>query len=169
MTQQMTGSAVMLKALTAAEPIPENPFEKALWLSSMRTSCETLAGVLDREYRMTIERILDSGAADERYAVIPLTKTERFVDTERLRKEDQEMYECLAFISAAAAAKALGKKGLRAAMAEVFGEENVFRYESVNVKDVESIYDPEEWDNFIRETALPDGYAVVEKGEGGAA
>lgn len=162
MTHQ-TNSEVMLCALAAAEPVPENPFEKAVWLSSMLSSCETLARVLDRERRMTIEHILDTGDTDERYAVIPLTKTERFVDTAKLREEDPEMYGQLAFISAVTAAKALGKKGIRAAMAEAFGEENVFRYESVNVKDVEAIYDPEEWDNFIRETILPDGYAVVEK------
>ena len=61
----MTDAEIMLRALTTSKPVPENLFEKALWLSSMRTSCGILAGVLDREYRMTIERILDTHAEDE--------------------------------------------------------------------------------------------------------
>ena len=161
----MSESEIMLRALTAAHPVPENLFEKALWLSEMRSSCATLEGVLDREYRMTIERILDTHAEDEVYEILPVVKTERSIDTDVLREEDPEMYEQLAFISAATAGKALGKKGLRAAMAEKFGEENLHRFESVNVKDVEAIYDPEEWHNFIRDTRVPDGYEIVKKGE----
>ena len=159
----MSESEIMLKAVTSVHPVPENLFEKALWLSEMRSSCATLAGVLDREYRMTIERILDTHAEDEVYEILPVVKTERSIDTDVLREEDPEMYEQLAFISAATAGKALGKKGLRAAMAAKFGEENLHRFESVNVKDVESIYDPEEWHSFIKETRIPDGYVIAVK------
>lgn len=159
----MSDAEIMLRALTAAHPVPENLFEKALWLSEMRSSCGVLAGVLDREYRMTIERILDTHAEDERYEILPVIKTERSIDTDVLREEDPEMYEGLAFISATTAGKALGKKGLRAAMAAKFGEENLHLYESVNVKDVEAIYDPEEWHDFILETRVPDGYEIVKK------
>ena len=159
----MSDAEIMLRALTTSKPVPENLFEKALWLSEMRSSCATLAGVLDREYRMTIERILDTHAEDERYEILPVIKTERSIDADVLREEDPEMYESLAFISATTAGKALGKKGLRAAMAAKFGEENLHLYESVNVKDVEAIYDPEELHDFILETRVPDGYEIAER------
>lgn len=162
-TGGQTDPEVMLKALTAACPVPENPFEKAFWCAYMGAACEVLCSVLHREYMITVEHLLDTGAKDDRFVLFPLTRTERLVDTEKLRRDDPEMYENLAFISATTAGKALGKKGLRAAMAAEFGEENLHLYESVNVKDVETIYDPEEWDNFIRETRIPDGYMILDK------
>ena len=154
---------VMLKALIAACPVPENPFEKAFWCGQMRSACEILSGVLEREYVITVEHLLDTGATDDRYVLLPLTKMERVVDMDSLRRYDPEMYDQLAFIPAVTAGKALGKKKLRAAMAAEFGEENLHCYESVNVKDIETIYDPEEWDTFIQTTRIPDGYMILDK------
>ena len=73
-------------------PAPSEWFEKAVWLSGIAASLKKVLAEVEAEYRIAAEVIIEDGLTDDTYEMIPLTKQERMIDAEALRKNNPALY-----------------------------------------------------------------------------
>ena len=161
---QCADAADILTALLSISPVPkDSPSVRAVWLRDTAAAVKTLLKVIDLEFRIAVDDLIENGA-DSRYEIIPLTKTEREVDKEILRTAHPDLYEQLAFIDADTAIDILGKKTLRTLILERTDLETVHRLDSVNIQPFEKLCREcgEDAALYITELRVPNGYVLRE-------
>lgn len=162
---QCADASDILTALLSISPVPkDSPSVRAVWLRDTAAAVKTLLKVIDLEFRIAVDDLIENGTADSRYEIIPLTKTEREVDKETLRTAHPDLYEQLAFIDADTAIDILGKKTLRSLILERTDLETVHRLDSVNIQPFEKLCREcgEDAALYITELRVPNGYVLRE-------
>ena len=144
-------------------PAPSEWFEKAVWLSGVAAALKKVLAEVEAEYRIAAEVIIEDGLTDDTYEMVPLTKQERMIDAEALRKNNPGLYEQCAFVDADLMLKTLGGPALRRMMIEKMGADNVLPLESVTIGSVKDVLGDEEFPEYIKTITVPNGYVIRKK------
>ena len=119
-----------------------DPFERA---HSLYTAKEVLAAIikeLEYAYIKTVAPLIDTGclvSEDRRYKLEVVTKSVTTVDKVKLLRNEPEIYEKIARVSAAVFVKELGHAYLRNNLIEKIGIEKVHAYDTLNIKDFNAL------------------------------
>ena len=144
-------------------PAPSEWFEKAVWLSGIAASLKKILAEVEAEYRIAAEVIIEDGLTDDTYEMIPLTKQERMIDAEALRKNNPALYEQCAFVDADLMVRTLGRSHLRRMMIEKLGADKVLPLESVTIASVKDVLGDVEFPEYIKTITVPNGYVIRKK------
>ena len=142
---------------------PSEWFEKAVWLSDIASALKKVLAEVEAESRITAEVIIEDGLTDDTYEIIPLTKQERMIDAETLRKNNPSLYEQCAFVDADLMLKTLGRSVLRRMMIEKLGADKVLPLESVTIASVKDVLGDAEFPEYIKTITVPNGYVIRKK------
>ena len=124
---------------------------------------EKVLAEVEAESRITAEVIIEDGLTDDTYEMIPLTKQERMIDAEALRKNNPGLYEQCAFVDADLMLKTLGGSVLRRMMIEKMGADKVLPLESVTIASVKDVLGDAEFPEYIKTVTVPNGYVIRKK------
>ena len=144
-------------------PAPSEWFEKAVWLSGVAAALKKVLAEVEAESKIAAEVIIEDGLTDDTYEMVPLTKQERAIDAEALRKNNPALYEQCAFVDADLVLKTLGGPTLRRMMIEKLGADKVLPLESVTIASVKDVLGDEEFPEYIKTVTVPNGYVIRKK------
>ena len=144
-------------------PAPSEWFEKAVWLSGIASALKKVLSEVEAESRITAEVIIEDGLTDDTYEMIPLTKQERMIDADALRRNNPGLYEQCAFVDADLMLKTLGRSVLRRMMIEKLGADKVLPLESVTIASVKDVLGDVEFPEYIKTVTVPNGYVIRKK------
>ena len=144
-------------------PAPSEWFEKAVWLSGIAASLKKVLAEVEAEYRIAAEVIIEDGLTDDTYEMIPLTKQERMIDAEALRRNNPGLYEQCAFVDADLMVRTLGHSVLRRMVIEKLGADKVLPLESVTIASVKDVLGDVEFPECIKTLTVPNGYVIRKK------
>ena len=125
-------------AVTAAYPIPEEVFAKALWMGEAADACK----ILERQYRkeeaaLTLD-IRTEGLTSDEYELKELTRPYSRVNVELLKAERPDIFEEAVHVKQAFAEKTLGRRTLYDLVYDVIGEA-ISAHEVVTVTDIKAL------------------------------
>ena len=144
-------------------PAPQSWFERAVWLSGIAASLKKLLAEVEAESKIAAEVIIEDGLTDDTYEMILLTKQERMIDAEALRRNNPGLYEQCAFVDADLMLKTLGGPALRRMMIEKMGADKVLPLESVTIESVKKVLGTVEFPEYIKTITVPNGYVIRKK------
>ena len=144
-------------------PAPSEWFEKAVWLSGIAASLKKILAEVEAEYRIAAEVIIEDGLTDDTYEMVRLTKQERMIDAEALRRNNPGLYEQCAFVDADLMVRTLGRSVLRRMMIEKLGADKVLPLESVTIASVKDVLGDVEFPEYIKTITVPNGYVIRKK------
>ena len=153
----------LVRCITAESPAPQNWYERAVWLSDAAAALKKVLTEVEAEYKIALEVILDDGLTDDIYELVQLTKQERAIDEDALRKNNPALYEQCAFVDADLMVRTLGRSHLRRMMIEKLGAEKVLPLESVTIASVKDVLGDAEFPQYIRTLTVPNGYVIHKK------
>ena len=144
-------------------PAPSEWFGKAVWLSGVAAALKKVLAEVEAESKIAAEVIIEDGLTDDTYEMILLTKQEREIDAEALRKNNPALYEQCAFVDADLMLKTLGRQVLRRMMIEKIGADKVLPLESVTIASVKDVLGDVEFPEYIKTLTVPNGYVIRKK------
>ena len=165
MTEHIEGISpdFIVRCIRDESPAPSEWFRRAVWLSGVASALKKVLAEVEAEYRLAAEVILDDGLTDDLYEIVPVMKQERAIDAEALRQNNPALYEQCAFVDADLMVKTLGRPVLRRMMIEKMGADNVLPLESVTIGSVKDVLGDEEFPEYIKTLAVPNGYVIRKK------
>ena len=155
----------IVRCIRDKSPAPSESFRKARWLSEAAAALKSTLAEVEAEYKLTAEVIIDNHMTDETYEMVLLTKQERAIDAEALRKNNPALYEQCASVDADMAVKILGGPTFRRMMIEMMGADEVLPLESVTIGSVKDVLGDEEFPEYVKTITVPNGYIIRKKEE----
>ena len=156
-------SEFIARCIRDESPAPSEWFGRAVWLSGIASALKKVLAEVEAEYKIAAEVIIEDGQTDDTYEMIPLTKQERMIDAEALRKNNPSLYEQCAFVDADLMLKTLGGSVLRRMMIEKMGADKVLPLESVTIASVKDVLGDAEFPEYIKTITVPNGYVIRKK------
>ena len=156
-------SEFIARCIRDESPAPSEWFGRAVWLSGVAAALKKVLAEVEAESRIAAEVILDDGLTDNTYEIVPLTKQERMIDAEALRRNNPGLYEQCAFVDADLMLKTLGGSVLRRMMIEKMGADKVLPLESVTIASVKDVLGDAEFPEYIKTLTVPNGYVIRKK------
>ena len=102
MTEHIEGISpdFIARCIRNESPAPSEWFGRAVWLSGVAAALKKVLAEVEAESRIAAEVILDDGLTDDVYELVRLTKQERMIDADALRRNNPGLYEQCAFVDA---------------------------------------------------------------------
>ena len=124
--------------MTAAYPIPEEVFAKALWMGEAADACKSLERQYRKEEAALTLSIRTNGLTSEEYELKELTRPYSRVNVELLKAERPDIFEEAVHVKQAFAEKTLGRRTLYDLVYDVIGEA-ISAHEVVTVTDIKAL------------------------------
>ena len=156
-------SEFIAQCIRNESPAPSEWFGRAVWLSGVAAALKKVLAEVEAESKIAAEVILDDGLTDNTYEIVPLTKQERMIDADALRRNNPGLYEQCAFVDADLMVRTLGRSVLRRMMIEKLGSDAVLPLESVTIASVKDVLGDEEFPEYIKTVTVPNGYVIRKK------
>ena len=139
MTETSTAAEDILSYLIVEHGLTAiNPFERAYSLYTAKEVLDTIIKELEYAYINTIAPLLDAKnltSEDRTYRLEEVKKSVTTVDKVKLLRNEPEIYEKIARVSASAFVKEFGHDFLRNRLIEKIGIDKVHAYDTVNLND----------------------------------
>lgn len=161
-----TAESLLADAALRVWPMPEDPFETALWAQSLEEAASGLSVYANRLFHERVQVICEEGLTSPVYRVVFPVTAVRTVDAARLKAERPALYGELAYVSGADAVRILGKARLTACCFAA-DEDRTRSLLRVNLGDVARVLRPEELTGYVLIHERPERPVVV-RVDGGA-
>ena len=147
-------------AVSAACPLPEEPFARAKWMGEAADACKNLERQYRREEASLTLAIRTDGLTSDTYELAELTRPYSRVNIPLLKAERPDVFEAAVHVKQAFAEKTLGRRTLYDLVYDTIGDA-VAEHEVVTVTDVRSLLPDAEAALYIVEGEEFVRYAVV--------
>ena len=124
--------------MTAAYPIPEEVFAKALWMGEAADACKSLERQYRKEEAALTLSIRTNGLTSDEYELKELTRPYSRVNVSLLKAERPDIFEEAVHVKQAFAEKTLGRRTLYDLVYDVIGEA-ISAHEVVTVTDIKAL------------------------------
>ena len=147
-------------AVSAACPLPEEPFARAKWMGEAADACRSLERRYRKEEAALTLAIRSEGLTSDTYELTELTRPYSRVNVALLKAERPDVFEEAVHVKQAFAEKTLGRRTLYDLVYDAIGDA-VAEHEVVTVTDVKAMLPDAEAALYIVEGEEFVRYAVV--------